>query len=402
LTGVPPGEGADDPPRSDEPQVPSEWWAELERRGLDTSDPAVRRRLYRALAAARARIGTGGMRQDDDLESRATARDWLRSFFGRGGEDEVDGPEVGAEEPDAGSEDHRESDLTTGRKRFRAATDDELDPQSFIVSDDRSALRAVLRGGSISDDRGDADFIGGAVRRLARALRQSAEAFRAPTGFVSNPLLRRLEFGHSVIVELEISPDEDVQLDLESGRHSPTIEAARAIGRLLASDTEHLVPRALELGPDAVAAYKRFLNVLAEDNVTLEWLTPGTTEVVAISSVDARHDFAILDREGDRVTEPVTVPGTLTMADSELKQFALTLPANLARPPLLKGKHRVRGTYSDDVGEHLKAEGLWDSEVMAVIEVNHDVPGSTPAPRDDTYTLVHAESLISPSLFDLE
>lgn len=288
--------------------------------------------------------------------------------------------------------------LTTGRKRFRAATNEELDPQSFMVADDRSALRAVLRGGSISDMRGDAEFIGGAIGRLARALRESAEAFRTgTTGVISNPLLRTAAFTSSLVVEIEISPGENVQMGLEGTRHSPTIDAARALGQLLAADTEELVPRALELGPEAVTAYKGFLNVLAGDDVTVEWLTPGTDEVVTVTSVDARHDYAILDREGEQVTEPVTVPGKLTMADSELHQFALTLPKDLERPPLLKGKHRVRGTYPEELGARLKAEGLWDSEVMATIHVTHDLPDTTPTPHDPTYTLVSAESLISPT-----
>lgn len=290
------------------------------------------------------------------------------------------------------------------RGRFRAATDDELDPQSFLIADDRSALRAVLRGGSIEQTRGDAHFIGGAIRRLAQSLRETAEQYRAgTTGFISNALLRHVEFGQSVVIELEISAEEDVQADLDNARHSPTIDAAHALGRLLAAESpEQLLSRALDLGPEAVASYKRLLNHLAGDNVTLEWQTPDTPEVVIVSSSDAAHDFAVLDREGDRRTDPVGVPGTLTMADSELRQFALTLPAQLERPPLLKGKHRVRGTYAEEMGKRLKSDKLWDSEVMATIHVTYDVPGSTPTPREPLYELVDAEPLIprdAPSLF---
>ena len=79
--------------------------------------------------------------------------------------------------------------------------------------------------------------------------------------------------------------------------------------------------------------------------MTLEWHAAEATEVVVVTSADARRDFAILDAAGDQVTEAAQVPGRLTMADSELQQFALTLPAELARPPLLKGKHRLRGTF---------------------------------------------------------
>ena len=288
-------------------------------------------------------------------------------------------------------------------RRFRAATDAELDSQSFMVADDRSALRAVLRGGSIAEDRGDAEFIGGAIRRLAQVLRETAQQFRAgTTGFVSSALLRRVEFGHSVIVELEISPEEDVQLGLDNARHSPTINAARAVAALLGStEPEALLSRALDLGADSVTPYKRLLDHLASDDVTMEVQVPDATQIVVMTSIDASHDFAVLDREGAQRTEPVQVAGRLTMADSELRQFALTLPSQAPRPPLLKGKHRVRGTYEEDLGARLKAKGLWDSNVWATIDVTFDVHGTTPTPRDPTYVLVDADPLLpsAPSLF---
>lgn len=317
-------------------------------------------------------------------------------------EDEDDKPRPSeSAEPD-GDETSAAPERSERRRRFRAATEDELDPQSFMVSDDRSTLRAVLRGGSIAHNRGDARFIGGVIRRLAEALRKGAEVHRAGTGFISNAQLRSLEFGHSVVVELEISPEEDVQLGIEGERHSPTIDAARALGQFLGADPEELIPRALKLGPDATVAYKRMLNILAGDEVTMEWQVPNQSDIAVISSADARHDFAILNREGEQRVESVAVPGKLTMADSELRQFALTLPSELARPPLLKGKHRVRGTYPEDVGARLKSQGLWDSDVMATIEVTFDVPGTTPTPRDPTYILADAEPLVSasPSLFE--
>ena len=320
--------------------------------------------------------------------------------------DNADPPSDDAETPDPPEEGGSGSELVPSShpptKRFRAATDEELDPQSFMVASDRSALRAVLRGGSIEQDRGDAEFIGRALRRLAHTLRQAAEVYRAGTGFISNPLLRNLQFGHSVTIELEISAEEDVQMGIEGRRHSPTIDATHAVARLLASDPEELLPQAIKLGSDVTVAYKQFLNLLAGDNVTLEWMPADATEIVVVSSVDARHDFAILDTEGERRTEAVAVPGTLTMADSELHQFALTLPSEMARPPLLKGKHRVRGTFPEDMGHRLKDEGLWDSQVMATIDVTYDVPGSTATPRPPAYVLVDAEPLVpnTPSLFD--
>jgi hypothetical protein len=300
----------------------------------------------------------------------------------------------GHEDVDQAEADRGAADLQS-HKRFRAATDDELDPQSYLISDDRSALRAVLRGGSVAQDRGNAEFVGGAIRRLARVLREAAESYRmAGSEFLSGPLLRRVQFGASVTLDLEIGQDEDVQAGVDNARHAPTIEAARAVVELLAADAEELVPRAVKFRTETVAAYKQFLNHLAEDDVTLEWLPADATQVVVYTSVDARRDFAILDRQGEQHTETAVVPGTLTMADSRRRRFELTLPPQLKRPPLLQRKQTVEGPYADEMGERLKREGLWDSEVIATIEVTYDVPGTTASPRDPVYRLVDAEPLL--------
>lgn len=315
---------------------------------------------------------------------------------GQGGEGTI------SEEPD--DEDASPAfgaDAVLPPKRFRAATDDELDPQSYMVSDDRTAARATLRDGSIGTESGDARFIGEAIERLAGVLRETAQLYREGVAALSNPLLCRLEFGHSVTLEFQISEVEEIQTGLDGAQHSPTLDAARSIHELLAAEPSELVPRAVRLGPNATGAYKGFLNVLAKDSVTFELQVPGVSEAVAITSDHARRDAAILVQEGERVTVTFNVSGTLTMADSELKQFKVTLPPDVERPPLLKGKHRVSGTYPDEVGQKVKDDNLWDSEVTVAIEAAYDLPGTTATPRPTTFRLVSAEPLIPPpTLFD--
>ena len=285
------------------------------------------------------------------------------------------------------------------RERLRAATDDELDPQSFIVADQRAALWTVLRGAGIARDRADAEFIGGAIRRIARALRETAQMYKRPGDqFVENALLRHFGWGHSVTLGLEVSAHEDVQFGVSGARNSPTIDAAHTLGRLLAAPPEQLVPRASKLPGSAVAEYKRLLNLLGgEEGVTLEWQPPDTTQVVVVTSVDARNDYAILDREGVQRTETVHVPGTLTMADSRRNRFELSLPAGMERPPLLKRRQTVEGEYTEGAGRKLKSESLWDSDVTATIEVTYDLEGTTASPREPVYRLLDASPLLPAS-----
>jgi hypothetical protein len=300
-------------------------------------------------------------------------------------------PEEGAESTPA----EGVSEEATG-KRFREARPDELDDQSFMVADERSALRVRIVGGSIQTVRGRAEFIGDVIRRLARTLKETAEAQATKAQIIGDAQLRTAALGASIVIELEIAEDEQVQRGLDESRNSPTIEAARTLGRLLAASADDLVEIALKLGPDAATEYKRLLNTLGGDEVTVEWLPAESTRYVVVTSADARRDFAILDRKGEPRTETVQVPGTLTMADSRRHRFELSLPSGATRPPLLKGKSLVEGTYDEDVGLRLKSERLWDAEVNTTIEVTYDVPETTPTPRDPLYRLLDAELLVPP------
>lgn len=281
-------------------------------------------------------------------------------------------------------------------KRFREARPDELDPQSFMVADERAALRVRLFGGSVQGIRARADFVGATIRRVARALREAADAQASKAQTIGDPMLRNAALGQSIVIEIEIGADEDVQYGLDGTPDSPTIRAARTLGRLLAAPADDLVQLALALGPEAAMEYKRLLDTLGGDEVTVEWLTPRATRYVVATSADARRDYAILDREGEERVDRVSVPGTLTMADSRHNRFELSLPSGATRPPLLKGKSVVDGTYDESVGARLKADGLWDAEVMADIEVTYDEPGTTPVPRPPKYRLLSAEPLVPP------
>lgn len=281
-------------------------------------------------------------------------------------------------------------------KRFREATPEELDPQSFMVADERAALRVRLFGGSVQGKRAQADFVGDTIRRVARALKGAAEAQATKAEVIGDAMLRNAALGKSIVIEIEVAADEVLQYGLDGTPDSPTIRAARALGQLLAAPADDLVKLALALGPEAAVEFKRLLDTFGGDEVTVEWLTPKATQYVVLTSADARRDWAILDRDGERVTETVEVPGTLTMADSRRSRFELSLASGAPRPPLLKGKSVVDGSYDDEVGLRLKADRLWDAKVVATIDVTYDVPGSTPTPRDPKYVLLSAEALAPP------
>ncbi len=244
--------------------------------------------------------------------------------------------------------------------------------------------------------RARADFVGATIRRVARALREAAEAQASKAQTIGDPMLRNAALGESIIIEIEIGADEHIQYGLDGTPDSPTIRAARTLGQLLAAPAGDLLELALALGPEAAIEYKRLLDTLGGDEVTVEWLTPRATRYVVATSADARRDYLILDRPGDEHVGIVSVPGTRLMADSRHNRFELSLPSGATRPPLLKGKSVVDGVYDGDVGASLKAHGLWDAEVMAEIEVTYDDAGTTPVPRSPKFRLLSAEALVPP------
>jgi hypothetical protein len=281
------------------------------------------------------------------------------------------------------------------RPRFRAATDDELDTTSYMVGNERAAARAILRSPRISTDRGDAELIGGAMRRLGQSLREAAQNYRrAGQALSSTIFLRQLRWTASAVLEFEVGDEEHVERSLDGIRHSPTIDAARAMAALVGAAPDELVPRALELGPKATSEYKQLLKLLAEDKqATMELQVPDSPQVVAITSDEALHDYSILDRPGETTPETHRIAGTLTMADSRRHRFELTLRRGSPRPPVLGRKRLVDGEYPEDLGQRLKQDGLWDSDVIATIEATVTKPGTAATPKDPTFVLVDAVAL---------
>lgn len=278
----------------------------------------------------------------------------------------------------------------TPGKRFRTARPDELAPQSFMVADERAAGRLRMFGGSIQGIRGGAEFCGDAIRRLARLLKETAVLYAGPNQFVGEAMLRGATLGQSIVIELEIGVGESVGVDVEGRPSSPTIEAARTLGSLLAAPTAELVRLAEALPSDATNEYKQFLKLLGSDNVTVEWMSAGASEYVVTTSLDARHDHAILDSEGEEVVETFPVPGVLTMADARGLKFELELGTSRPDSAFFRRRTTVKGKYAEEVGEAIEAQGLWNHDVLATVEVTYDAPNTTVTPRKPAFRLIDA------------
>lgn len=283
-------------------------------------------------------------------------------------------------------------------KRFRARTEENLYRQRFMLADEDAAAIATLSEGSIGSKSGNAKFLGGVITRLATALGETAKLHRAGVSALSDALLSTVAWENSVTLVFLVADGEEVRFGADGLRHSPSLDAARDLFVLLSAEPVELLPRAVQLGPNAIGAYRNFLNVLASDAVTFELSVPEVPQAVEVTSDHARRDAALLKQPGQRVTQRLTVQGKLTMADSSLKKFKLTLPADKdERHPVLASKRQILGDWPEALGQKLHDLHLWDEPVTAVIEMTVDFPETTATPRQPEYVLIDAEPLGLPS-----
>jgi hypothetical protein len=95
------------------------------------------------------------------------------------------------------------------------------------------------------------------------------------------------------------------------------------------------------------------------------------------------------------VTEPrrftVTVYGTLQIADAIQHGFGLRLDPKGDRPPELRGRRVIRGTYTPRAGDLIRDRGLWGKSVRAQLRIERDALVSTSAIRPPVFTLLDVE-----------
>jgi hypothetical protein len=108
---------------------------------------------------------------------------------------------------------------------------------------------------------------------------------------------------------------------------------------------------------------------------------------------------ATVAEELKSVTDPrrhlVTVIGVISLADAIHKEFALDLDTTTRKPPMLRGKRRVRGGYTPKVESKIRELGLWGRRVRARIEIERDPLLSTSTIRPPRFRLLDVEEAVT-------
>jgi hypothetical protein len=291
-------------------------------------------------------------------------------------------------DPEEPADGEKDEDLIP---EYTETDDSDLEVDVHMEADGNRVVGTLTaKGDDFRHGRANAHALGELIRAHAVALYEIAMSKKGLNDWVAWPDIDRFEFASA---HIRFVPGENETIRMEDPI-SPTVEASRRIAEMMEAQGDDLVELAREVGPKGAKAYQQLLKVVAEsDDAEVEWESTDR-EPVTVSSIDAKRAFATLDREGENESAEFTVAGHLSMADAELNRFKLKLPSGAPRPPQLKGKRTVTGVYDDPVGQLVKEQGLWDSDVLAEIRVEREREETVATPRKPSFKLISVERVV--------
>jgi len=257
-----------------------------------------------------------------------------------------------------------------------------MEAEGELEVDPAGTIKAV--GQSFHKGRVDAVAFSEFVKRTAAAI----EALATDGGRLAGEVIGRLQMLTPRFASAEVTfilgPNETKRLDEDES--SPSRDAAALLAELVESAPEDLLEKVADRNEDSVKAVREFLKVIREENLEIEW-TAFNREPVNIDGPRAASSVAALEREGEFHTDQITVIGHLEMAHDGTNTFSMTIGPG-ERDPLLKGRQKVQGSFTDQVGAEVKRQGLWGSDVQALVEFQREREGSAALPKDARFTLI--------------
>lgn len=254
----------------------------------------------------------------------------------------------------------------------------------------------VVKGSLFSAYRASAIAVADFTKAFVTTVHEIAINRKRPLEWVAPSDLDLFAFG-SARIRLIVGDGETIRMEDETS--SPSVDAAQYVADLMQADGDELLTLAREAGPDGAKAYRQFLKVVADaEDAQVGWRGFGRQPVV-VNSEKATKNFITLDREGEKESEELTVPGHLSMADAKRKQFRLELPSGWPRPQELKRKRNIEGTYEESVNRLVEGPpNLWNSDVVARIRINREREDTVAAPRKPKFELLSVEEATEPAV----
>ncbi len=298
-------------------------------------------------------------------------------------------------DPEKSSDAEEVEEGAVERPKFKPTEKDELKQDRHMEADDRhqEVGTLVAEGKEFRDGRANAIALAKLIKSYAATVYEIALNAARSGDWVAEPDIDRFAF-ESAHVRFIAGGDESMRMD--DPESSPAIEAARKVTELMQAHDDELVELAREVGPKGAEAYRKLLKAVGDsEDAKVSWASPGRAPVV-VTSIGAAKAFQTLAREGERLSEEITVVGDLSMADADLNRFKLKLFKNGPKPPQLKRKRVVIGDFDDPVGESVKEQGLWNSPVEAQVRIERERAEDVATPRDPKFILLSVKPTTPP------
>jgi hypothetical protein len=342
--------------------------------------------------------------EDEETEDEETA-DEETDDEGTADEETAPDPEEGTEGADAPTPaDTQGTPLARGKRKRKLGdvAEEALAGQGYMITadPDRNRVKATLSGEGIEAERADIEATGETMKRFGHLL----SVF---TG--SRPQLYSFSFASSVVLEIgapeeEISRANATRKEVEAEKDDKrrkrlmyaavpeTTLAAYATRDLLEASQDDVVSAALSYGTAVAEAYKSFVRVLADEDISLslELPTDPAQPVVLTSETASQHKEA-MRAVGSEETLRVKAVGILSMADAGSKQIRLQLDREAQKEPALRGRRAILARYTSAAGNKIQENGLWNTAVIATFEMTRDRRGTSASVRRPTFLLVDVE-----------
>jgi hypothetical protein len=251
----------------------------------------------------------------------------------------------------------------------------------------------VAKGKLFGERQADAFALASLIRSYAATVYEVAKHQMRPGDQPALPGVSRLRLA-SAHIDFVVGVNEAITMDEDS---QPAIKAARVVSDLMKARDDELLELAREIGEDGTKAYRKLLKAIGDaDDAKVTWEAPGRP-AITVSSIEAAKAHRTLSREGDTETDDFTVLGHLSMADDHLNRFVLRLFSDGPRPPQVKSKQLLRGSFEDHVGELVKEHGLWGADVEAGIHLERERAETVATPREPKFILTSAKAMTRPA-----
>ncbi len=267
---------------------------------------------------------------------------------------------------------------------FTETDDSGLETDVHMQADDQRKVGTLIAKGKLFGPlQADALALAALIKSYATTVYEVAKHGMRPGDQPAHPGVTKFRLA-SAHVDFVVGANEAIAMDEDS---QPSIKAARVVSDLMKARDDELIELAREIGPDGAVAYRKLLKAIGDaDDASVTWEAPGRPGVT-VSSIEAAKAHRTLSREGESETDDFVVVGHLSMADDHLNRFVLRLFKNAPRPPQVKGKQVIRGTFDEHVGDLVKERGLWGKEVEAEVHLERERAETVATPRDPKFVL---------------